>query len=290
MRRPFLSRSRVPWMLLCLLPLSAGCAGLVSSATGRLAGNVSSAILNQDDVATVRDGAPAYLLMIDGLIEGEPGSESLLLSGARLYGAYAAAFVDDPDRARRLAGKARNYAHRALCVRQPGLCAAATAPFDDFAGRLSDAGPADVPALYGFAAAWAGWIQANPDDWAAVADLPKVEAAMARVAALDEAYDRGGAHLYLGVLATLRPESLGGRPEEGRTHFERADALADGRNLMAKVLFARHYARLVFDRDLHDRLLREVVEADPREPGLTLSNVLAREEARALLAGAEDYF
>ncbi|MEW6487516.1 MAG: TRAP transporter TatT component family protein [Thermodesulfobacteriota bacterium] len=286
MRRLF----SLAFSLLLPLPFLWGCAGLVSSATGRLAGNVSSAILNQDDAATVRDGAPAYLLMIDGLIEGEPESESLLLAGARLYGAYAAAFVDDPDRVRRLAGKARDYGLRALCLRRPELCAAAAAPFDDFVGRLADAGRADMPALYGFAAAWAGWVQANPDDWTAVADLPKVEAAMARVAALDEAYDRGGAHLYLGVLATLRPESLGGRPEEGRRHFERADALAQGRNLMAKVLFARHYARLVFDRELHDRLLGEVLDAEPRVPGLTLSNVLAREQARELLAGAEDYF
>jgi hypothetical protein len=286
MRRFF---SLAPFLLVPL-PFLWGCAGLVSSATGRLAGNVSSAILNQDDAATVRDGAPAYLLMIDGLIEGEPESENLLLAGARLYGAYAAAFVDDPDRVRRLAGKARDYGFRALCLRQPELCAATAAPFDDFAGRLPDAGRADVPALYGFAAAWAGWVQANPDDWTAVADLPKVEAAMARVVELDEAYDRGGAHLYLGVLATLRPESLGGRPEEGRRHFERADALAAGRNLMAKVFFARHYARLVFDRELHDRLLGEVLDADPREPGLTLSNVLAQEQARALLAGADNYF
>lgn len=276
--------------LLLPLPFLGGCAGLMSSATGRLAGSVSSAILNQDDVATVRDGAPAYLLMIDGLIEGEPESESLLLAGARLYGAYAAAFVDDPNRVRRLAAKARDYGRRALCVRQPELCAAATAPFDIFVGRLTAAGRPDVPALYGFAAAWAGWVQANPDDWSAVADLPKIEAAMARVAELDEAHDGGGAHLYLGVLATLRPESLGGRPQEGRAHFERADALAGGRNLMAKVLFARHYARLVFDRELHDRLLGEVLAADPEEPRLTLSNVLAQEEARDLLAGADEYF
>ena len=41
---------------------------------------------------------------------------------------------------------------------------------------------------------------------------------------------------------------------------------------------------------MHDRLLREVLEADPREPGLTLSNTLARQQARQLLATSEDYF
>jgi hypothetical protein len=59
---------------------------------------------------------------------------------------------------------------------------------------------------------------------------------------------------------------------------------------MAKVLYARSYARLVFDRPLHDRLLREVLAADPQAPGLTLSNTLARGAARGLLDEADEYF
>jgi hypothetical protein len=107
---------------------------------------------------------------------------------------------------------------------------------------------------------------------------------------LDESYERGGAHLYLGVLSTLRPASMGGKPEEGRAHFERALELSDGRDLMVQVLFAESYGRLVFDRELHDELLQQVLAADPREPGLTLSNTLAQERAQALLASGNDYF
>jgi hypothetical protein len=59
---------------------------------------------------------------------------------------------------------------------------------------------------------------------------------------------------------------------------------------MAKVLYARQYARLVFDRPLHDRLLNEVVAADPEAPGLTLGNTLAQEQALLLLASADEYF
>ena len=60
--------------------------------------------------------------------------------------------------------------------------------------------------------------------------------------------------------------------------------------LMAKVLLARQYARLVFDRPLHDRLLQEVVEAEPKARGFTLSNTLAQGQARELLAGSDEYF
>ena len=59
---------------------------------------------------------------------------------------------------------------------------------------------------------------------------------------------------------------------------------------MAKVLLASEYARLAFDRELHDRLCREVIEADPVAPGLTLANTLAQDEARVLLADSQDYF
>jgi hypothetical protein len=124
----------------------------------------------------------------------------------------------------------------------------------------------------------------------AVADKARVELMMQRVVELEEGYDRGSAHLYLGVLATLIPEALGGKPEEGRRHFERAAELSGGRNLMAPLLMASEYARAVYDRDLHDRLCREVLAAEPREPGLTLANVLAQATAETLLASSEEYF
>ncbi len=275
--------------LMTSLP-SLGCAALASSATTSLAQNVSAAVLNQNDAMLVRDGAPAYLIAIDGLIEGNPESQTLLLTGARLYSAYASAFVEEPARATRLTSRAQDYGKRALCGRNQSLCDASTGPFDAFQAALQDTNRKDLPVLYGYGSAWSSWVQANSADWNAIADIPKLQALMERVVALDDVYEEGGAHLYLGVLYTLRPASLGGKPELGRTHFERAIELSRGRNLMAKVLFASQYARLVFDRPLHDELLTEVVEADPIERGYTLTNTLAQEQAALLLVDADEYF
>ncbi len=263
---------------------------MLASSTGKLAGDLSSAVLNQDDLQTVQEGAPAYLLLLDGMLAGDPKNEQLLITAARLYGAYASIFVTEPDRARRLTEKARNYAVRAVCLNNETLCRSWQRPYDDFAAALATLKAADAPVLYAFAATWASWIQTHSDDWSALADLPKVEAAMRRVVALDESYDNGGAHLYLGVLNTLRPAALGGKPEEGQTHFRRAIELSQGRNLMAKVQYAEKYARLAFDRKLHDRLLQEVMAADAVQPGLTLINTLAKQQAQKLLASAKDYF
>jgi hypothetical protein len=255
-----------------------------------MADDLRAAVLDQDDPATVRDGAPAYLIALDGLIEGSPKSERLLLAGAQLYGAYAGAFVEDPERASRLALRARRYGERALCERNRRLCEAASGSFEEFASLLAETDAGDLAALYGLGSAWASWVRANASDWNAIADLPKLQALMERVVALDDDHEDGSAHLYLGVFYTFRPASLGGKPELGRQHFERAIEISQGRNLMEKVLFASQYARLVFDRPLHDRLLGEVVEADPHAPGFTLSNVLAQEEAARLLAEGDDYF
>lgn len=275
---------------LLLLGLLSGCATVMSSATNRLADSMSTAILNQDDPETVRQGAATLLIMLDGFIIDNPDNTPMLLAGAKLYGAYTGFFVKDPERARRLAGKSKDYAERALCRELKNVCAARHLPFDQFQPTLGAIGKKDVPVLHGFAAAWAGWVQVNSNDWSAIAELPKIEAMMRRVVELDEAYDDGSAHLYLGVIDTQLPPSLGGKPEEGRVHFERASTLSGGRNLMPKVLLAERYARLVFDQALHDRLVNEVLEAPAEEPGYTLANTLAQERARELKASASEYF
>ncbi len=88
----------------------------------------------------------------------------------------------------------------------------------------------------------------------------------------------------------LRPPALGGEPEVAKRHFERAIELSNGRDLSVKVEYARRYARLVFDQQLHDRLLEQVLEAPAEAPGYTLFNVLAKQEAQQLLATSQEYF
>ncbi|MCJ7754569.1 MAG: TRAP transporter TatT component family protein [Thermoanaerobaculales bacterium] len=279
------------WIVMAVvLALSTGCSSVMSSATANLADSLTGAILNQNDPETVRQGAPAYLLLIDGLIAESPDNTNLLLAGAGLYSSYAGAFVEDRERAARLSVTGRDYGWRALCSGNRSACGSWSAPYDEFENVVSGMGTKDLRILYGAGSAWATWIMSNKSDWAAVADKARVDAMMQRVVQLDQSYDDGSAFLYLGVLATILPEAMGGKPEEGRAAFERAIELSGGRNLMAKVLLAENYAKLVFDQELYDRLCREVIDADPVAPGLTLANTLAQEKARALLGDSEDYF
>lgn len=268
----------------------AGCGPIISSATSSFADSLSAGILSQDDIATVRDGAPAYLLLVDGFISENPENEALLLAGADLYSSYAGAFVDDQERAQRMTERARRYGHRALCGRSPVLCDAADLPHEDWVAALRRTTEKDLPVLFGFGASWATWIQVNSGDWNAVAEIPKVEAAMRRVIEINPEFREGWPQLYLAVLNTQLPPAYGGKPELGREYFEKALHLSDGNNLMVHVLFAKQYGRLVFDQELHDRLLEQALETEPVQGKLTLINTLAQTEAKQLLQSSADYF
>jgi hypothetical protein len=267
-----------------------GCASVVNKASQRLADNLTAGILNQDDVTLAKDGIPSWLLLVDGLIDGDPQNAGLLLAGARLYGAYAGGFVAEPERAQRLANHGFDYARRATCINLPALCKTLDQPFEPFQAEVARVGVKDVGTINVLATTWAGRIQANTSDWKAIADIPRVQALLERVVALDPNHRSGEPYMYLGVMATLRPASLGGEPEKGKADFEKALALSGGKNQMVRVLYAKQYARLVFDKDLHDRLLNEAIAADPHAPGLTLINVIAQAQAKQLLESGKDFF
>ncbi len=279
-------RSLAPWLLLA----SSGCTTVINSVTEDLAADLSDAILNSQDLETVRQGAPAYLLLIDALLGEDPRNEVLLSQAAELNGAYASAFVDDPERAQLLSRKALRMAERSVCLGLRNACQLRSQPYPEYERWLLRLRPKDVPLVYGFATSWAGWLQAHADDLAAVAELGRVKALVARVLELNPSYELGNAQLYMGVLEMLLPPSVGGKPELAKGHFEAALAASDGRNLMAKVFYAQSYARGVFDRPLHDRLLQEVLSADPVQPDLTLMNTLAQNRAQGLLESADEYF
>jgi hypothetical protein len=278
------------YIILCTILLLCGCSFFISSATVDITENLSHAILNNNDPATVKAGGPAYLLMIDSMLYRDPDNEFLLRSAADIYTAYTDVFVEDKDRAKKLTHKAMDYALRAICVRRSDACTLRQSNFQEFKKVISKMNRKNVPDLFTLGSAWSAWIQAHREDWNAVAEISRVQAIMERVVELDEFYNDGAAHLYLGVLATFLPSALGGKPDVGRKHFERALDISKNKNLMVKVLYARHYARLMFDRELHDRLLNEVLEAQPDVPGYALSNALAQQKARELLNSAEDYF
>ena len=262
----------------------------MQSATSDMATNLNAAIMNQDDPATVRDGAPAYLLMLDSFVEGSPDDAAMLAAAAELYAAYGVLFVEDSDRANRLTARSLSYGQRSLCASNQSACGIENLTFQEFEDILNQLDRSDAPSLYTLGLSWIAYIKVHSSDWGALAKLPRVEAVLKRVQALDKQYQAVQVEHFLAILNTIRPPALGGDFEAGKAHYERALALSEGRDLSINVDYARYYARTLYDRELHDRLLNDVMSAEPNQDGYTLFNTLAQRDAQELLDSADDYF
>lgn len=276
-------------LVFTILVLS-GCGQLVSNAKKEFAEDLSATMLEQNDPETVKQAVPAYLILISSMIKGDPDNVELLVSASSLYGAYASVFVEDRIRQKRLSAVSFDYAHRAFCLHKPAACNIRELSYYEFEQSLKQFGKDDVPVLFALGSAWAGWLQANSADWNAVAELPRIQAVIARVLELDPEFGNGDAYLYMAVMQSFLPPAMGGKPEQAKTNFEKAIEISDGTNLMAKLLYAEKYARLVFDKELHDSLLKEVIDAKVENNEATLINSIAQHKAGLLLAESDEYF
>ena len=268
-----------------LLP---GCSNLFSGITAQLADGLSESILSSSDIETVREGIPAFLLLIDGLLESGAKTPELLVSAADINGSFSV-LVEDKDRLKILSAKAMRYSDQAACAAKSKLCRARELTFPEYETVVANLSSKDLLVAYSLGSSWVGRLQANSDDWAVISELNRAKLLMERVVELDETYQDGRAHLYLGGIETLLPKLMGGRPAKGKAHFERAIEIEE-RFLLSKVIYAEQYARLVFDQKLHDRLLEEVLSADPVAGRFTLTNQIARKRATVLLESSKDYF
>lgn len=271
-------------LLLALAFATGGCA------FNRVAANLPYGMLDNDDPQLVGEALPAYLVTVEGLLVTWPDDEDLLRTAASLSGAYATLVPTTPERAAKFGTRSLDYALKAACAERDDACALRAASFPEFEAVVKDTDEDDLPLLFALGSAWAGYLQTNSTDMNAIAELSRVQALFERVLAIDPAYEKGMPQLYLGVINSLLPPSLGGKAELAAKYYEESIRLSGGQNLYAKMLYAKQYARLLYDRELHDRLLNEVIAADPRAHGWTLANVHAQQEARQLLAGADDYF
>ena len=286
-------RNKRLYFLAVLLSLS-GCSLLISPALEELGSNLQQVMLDSDDPDTVTEAIPAYLLLQEAILASDPENVALLASTARLYAAYAALLTDQDadriERTERLSNKALQLASRAACLHRDQLCGLQSLTYADFSDVIDETDADDLESLYVLGTAWAGWIMAHKSDWNAIAQLAQVKLIMSHIVALDERYRSGEVYLYLGLLESILPAALGGKPDLAKAYFDKARAMTGDKNLMVLVFYAQHYARMMFDRALHDRLLKRVMTANPQQKGLTLINTLAQQRAAELLQSADDYF
>ena len=282
------------FLFLFLLSLISACLPgkkMTVGATATLLEEVARSSNRQTDLKIIREGMPAYLMLMDGMIGAWPDNERLLIAAAQGYSSYASAFVEEEDRehAKLLLRKARQYALRSLELR--GFKDPLERPFDNFRKGLGAIGKKDVPYIFWAATCWASWINLNLDSMDALAELPRVELMMQRVLELDEGFYYGGPHLFMGIWFASRPKIAGGDLKKSQEHFLKAIDLGQGRFLMAYVYYANYYARRALEKDLFVSTLQKVLETPANIlPDLTLLNTVAKNRAKELVSHGEEYF
>lgn len=249
-------------------------------------------ISEESDPGLAEAAMASSLKLLEAAIRADRKNSRLLLMACRGYSGYALLFVPEGEdaRARVFYERARNYGLRALEAdrRFAGL---EQMPLEKLEEVIIKCGRKDVPRLFWCAFAWGYWINLSRDKPAALAQLPKVEAIMKRVLALDETYFFGGPHLFFGTIYGSRTRMLGGDPDKAREHFDRNLSINGGRFLLAYYFYARYLAVQSQDRELFERMLRKVTEASPDLlPEQRLVNEVARKRAAELLARVDDYF
>ena len=278
-------------LLIVNLNFIIACAPIVSNITDNLARNLSDAVLNQEDPKIVRDGAPAYLLLLDSLVAGNPENPVILSSASDLYTSYSAIFVNDANRSKILSERALKYSKKALCISYEDSCNWDDYSFDDFNLSLDDLDMKYSDLLLTYSTSYLVYIRSHSNDWNAIARLPYIESALEYyVEKNPETENIDSVYTYLGILSTLLPPALGGDYEKGKRYFENAIEFSGDQNLSAKVEYALSYARPLYDRELHDKLLLEVISSNPVKKNYTLLNVIAKEQASSMIEDADEYF
>lgn len=261
-------------------------------------------IEEQTDYDFARSAIPGNLVQIEGLLRVQPDNERLLLLAARGFTSYAYGFVEDElhqaeqagdldaadrqrARARAMYLKAKDYGWKLLRLLDDDVPAEAPRDPDELRALVRDAfdSPEHASALFWTGNAWGLAINLSRDEPALLADLPFARVLVERAVELDERYYNASGHVFLGVAHASLGQSMGGQPETGRAHFEKALALTERRATLVHVNYAESYAVQTQNRDLFTSLLEEVLAAPiPEGSALTLPNTIARRRAQRLLA------
>lgn len=281
-------------------------AGMTPILVNGIAGFVS-----EPDLAIAEGAILANMKLIEAVVATYPDDTELLLMAAMARANYAFGFVQDELEAVRIAYPADRARARALATRVLAsygearrFAERALAENDDYAERLAGrtleslsqeelgallelTEEEDAEALFWLAFAWGGSMQVTLDP-AEATQLPKVEALVERVLALDPSvFYALGPEMLAGALHGFRSPALGGNPEKAIQHFDRAKRM--GGVLIPDVLKAQFVYAQTERQAEFESTLEAVIAAEPRRDRALLE-VVAKRKACRLLANIDQFF
>lgn len=135
----------------------------------------------------------------------------------------------------------------------------------------------DAENLFWTAYAWMARVNIEKDDPAMVADLFVGVAMMERAMELDPSYNHWNGQV---AMAAYHARAAIAEPEEARKLFEMILQKTERKDLMVQFTYAQTYACVAPNRELYEKLLKEVLDAGDTDPEQRLENALAKRRAR----------
>ncbi|MBF0492647.1 MAG: hypothetical protein HQM15_07695 [Deltaproteobacteria bacterium] len=290
---------------LSLLP-SCGLKKTAAGITAQVFKDGLPAIEEEQDVGFANQSSLASLKMLEALQRSNPKDKSILFMLARSYAAYTFGFVEQDileakgvnenmekmasDRAKLFYGRGKKFG-LLLLSQNASFKKSLEGTLDAFKKSLLTFNKKDVPNLFWTAFNWGSLLNFSKDSPDTIAEMPRIEALMMRVAELDPHYYYDGPGQFFGVFYAARPKMLGGQPEASKKAFDTAIEATQNKYLMIKVLKAQFYAVQIQDKNLFRSLLQEVLNADATVlPEQRLANEVAKKRAAILLSKEKLFF
>jgi hypothetical protein len=245
------------------------------------------------DIATAREAIPSQMLLLRGLCRADSGRIEIWTFTVQLYGSFALTFIepDDPQRAARLYREGMELGLNFL-KRVDWFGEAWEMGPDELRAEIAKRKAADLAPLMMWTSACLGkHVLGNLDRPREMADLPYAYVLSDAAIALAGDYFYGMPHALKGVMLAATPLGLGGDLDESRKHFRKAMEIGGEGFLLHQVLFARYFCVAALKEDLFVRTLEKVIgQPEDDLPAARLINLLAREQAVALLQERESLF
>jgi tetratricopeptide (TPR) repeat protein len=292
---------------LCLVALG-GCdvAKFTADSTAGLFTRAAPAFESYWDYELAGEAVPATIVQFEGILRVVPDNEAIISQLAQAYVAYAYGWIEadaeeldfegDMEQADAQRRRARTMYLRALDLTRhrirlynEDVDVAVKGSVEELEEWLETAfvekNDAEMLLWHGYA--WGSFINMSKDDMAAVADLAYAKAFVARSIELDPDYYNAAGYTFMGVATS---SEMAADMDEAKAWFEKALAATERRALQTQVNMARYYAVKTGDRDLFDKLLEEVMDANDPLPEARLANTMARERASMYIENADQLF
>ena len=292
---------------LCIVALC-GCdvAKFTADSTAGLFTRAAPAFESYWDYDLAGEAMPATIVQFEGILRVVPDNEAILSQLSQAYVAYAYGWIEAEVEALEFEGeyteadtqrrrtrtmylRAMDLTRHRIRLYNPDVDIAVSGTVEDLEDWLAAAfvEKADAQMLLWHGYAWGSYINAAKDDMEAIADLPYAKAFVARSIELDPDYYNAAGYTFMGVAIA---SELAGDMDQSKVYFEKALAATERRALQAQVNMARHWAVKQGDRELFDKLLREVMDAHDPLPEARLANRMARERAALYMENADQLF